>query len=90
MDVAVFYYLERGAIDKSERMFYNNYILLRGRSCMNIYEHCPEIAGERFCLRFVREADCDDLLRVYSDPAAVPLFNIDNCGGDDFNYDYSG
>lgn len=53
---------------------------------MNIYEHCPEIAGERFCLRFVREADCDDLLRVYSDPAAVPLFNSDNCGGDDFNY----
>lgn len=53
---------------------------------MNIYEHCPVISGERFLLRPVTEEDCADLLRVYSDPAAVPLFNSDNCNGDDFYY----
>lgn len=53
---------------------------------MNIYEHCPTAAGPRFALRPVQEADCIDLLQVYSDPAAVPLFNSDNCHGDDFHY----
>lgn len=27
-----------------------------------------------------------DLLKVYSDEKAVPFFNSDNCGGDDFHY----
>lgn len=53
---------------------------------MNIYEHCPEILSQRFLLRFVSEADCGDLLQVYGDPAAVPLFNSDNCHGDNFHY----
>lgn len=30
--------------------------------------------------------DCLDLLKVYSDVKSVPLFNSDNCGGDDFYY----
>lgn len=53
---------------------------------MNIYETCPVVESERFLLRLVTEQDCADLLKVYSDPAAVPLFNSDNCNGDDFHY----
>lgn len=53
---------------------------------MNVYERCPEITSDRFLLRLVAERDCGELLKVYSDPAAVPLFNSDNCNGDDFHY----
>lgn len=53
---------------------------------MDIYKNCPEVYNDRFLLRQVREQDCDDLLKVYSDPLAVPLFNSDNCHGDDFHY----
>lgn len=53
---------------------------------MNVYENCPRVENGRFCLRRVSEQDCDDLLKVYSDPDAVPLFNGDNCHGDDFHY----
>ena len=53
---------------------------------MDIYETCPVIESERFLLRLVTEQDCADLLKVYSDVAAVPLFNSDNCNGDDFHY----
>lgn len=53
---------------------------------MNVYEQCPKVTGGRFVLRLVSEEDCEDLLKVYSDPAAVPLFNSDNCNGDDFYY----
>lgn len=53
---------------------------------MNVYENCPVVESERFLLRLVTEQDCEDLLKVYSDVAAVPLFNSDNCNGDDFHY----
>ncbi len=53
---------------------------------MNVYEHCPRVENESYLLRLVSEQDCDDLLKVYSDTAAVPLFNSDNCNGDDFHY----
>ena len=53
---------------------------------MNIYEECPSVENERFFLRSVKEQDCEDLFRVYSDRNAVPLFNSDNCHGDDFYY----
>lgn len=53
---------------------------------MNVYENCPEVASDRFLLRPVTEQDCEDLLKVYSDLEAVPLFNSDNCNGDDFHY----
>lgn len=53
---------------------------------MNIYKNCPSVWNERFSLRLVREEDCEDLLKVYSDTKAVPLFNSDNCHGDDFHY----
>lgn len=53
---------------------------------MNIYESCPIAENEHFLLRPVKEKDCEDLLKVYSDLMAVPLFNGDNCNGDDFYY----
>ena len=53
---------------------------------MDVYKACPEVGDGRFRLRLVRREDCSELLKVYSDPAAVPLFNSDNCNGDDFFY----
>lgn len=52
----------------------------------NPYETCPVLENEKFRLRLVTEEDAKDLLRVYSDEKAVPLFNSDNCNGDDFHY----
>lgn len=52
----------------------------------DVYEHCPGFECERFSLRLIRDDDCSDLLKVYSDERAVPLFNSDNCNGDDFHY----
>ncbi len=52
----------------------------------DVYEACPTYENERFLLRFVEQDDCADLLKVYSDENAVPLFNGDNCHGDDFHY----
>lgn len=52
----------------------------------SVYISCPEFENGRFNLRFISINDCDDLLKVYSDKKAVPLFNSDNCGGDDFYY----
>lgn len=53
---------------------------------MSIYEHCPQLLGDKYLMRLVTEEDCADLLKVYSDKAAVPLFNSDNCNGDNFHY----
>ena len=50
------------------------------------YEKCPVPENDRYLLRLVEEADAPDLLLVYSDEQAVPFFNSDNCGGDDFHY----
>lgn len=53
----------------------------------NIYEAIPVLESERFFLRAIdRPGDLGDLLKVYSDEKAVPLFNSDNCHGDDFHY----
>jgi len=46
----------------------------------NVYLSCPEFENRQFNLRFISINDCDDLLKVYSDKKAVPLFNSDNCG----------
>lgn len=56
------------------------------RKNTDVYKRCPYFENERFLLRFVELSDCDDLLKVYSDKKAVPFFNSDNCGGDDFYY----
>lgn len=52
----------------------------------DVYKVCPSYENEDFILRKVRNEDALDLLHVYSDQKAVPLFNSDNCGGDDFYY----
>lgn len=44
----------------------------------SVYVSCPEFENKRFKLRFISIDDCDDLLKVYSDKKAVPLFNRDN------------
>lgn len=53
---------------------------------MDVYETCPVLEGDNFFLRLVEAGDAEDLLEVYSDPDAAPLFNGDNCHGDDFRY----
>ncbi len=53
---------------------------------MNIYKNCPTLENDKYILRPVSDADLEDLLKVYSDVKAVPLFNSDNCHGDDFYY----
>ena len=53
---------------------------------MNIYKTSPEVHNGRFRLRLAAQEDCGDLLKVYADMKAVPLFNGDNCNGDDFHY----
>ena len=53
---------------------------------MDVYETPPVFENEHYPIRFVQLEDCADLFRVYSDGKAVPFFNIDNCGGDDFHY----
>lgn len=52
----------------------------------NVYEYCPSFESDKFLLRLISSADTADLLKVYSDPLAVPFFNGDNCNGDDFCY----
>lgn len=42
--------------------------------------------NENFILRKTIKEDAAGLLKVYSDEKFVPLFNSDNCHGDDFNY----
>lgn len=49
---------------------------------MDVYETCPQFSSEHFLLRQTGMEDRDDLLKVYSDTAAVPIFNSDNCTGD--------
>lgn len=65
---------------------YKPYFIREGKISMTIYENCPMYQNEKYLLRMVKLEDCDDLLEVYSDEAAVPLFNSDNCHGDDFYY----
>ncbi len=52
----------------------------------DIYKSCPPYENENYLLRMVQKEDAADLLKVYSDKKVVPLFNSDNCGGDDFYY----
>ncbi len=53
---------------------------------IDVYEKCPVFEDSSYTLRMVTPDDCLDLLKVYSDVKSVPLFNSDNCGGDDFYY----
>ena len=51
------------------------------------YQDFPVFEDNNYMLRALKKDDAADLLRVYSDTAAVPFFNSDNCNGDDFFYD---
>lgn len=53
---------------------------------MNVYQDCPNFENNQFILRLTNHNDVSDLLKVYGDVKAVPLFNSDNCHGDDFYY----
>ena len=54
---------------------------------VNVYEKFPVMENDRFLLRALDKGrDAEDLLKVYSDERAVPLFNSDNCTND-FHYD---
>lgn len=46
---------------------------------IDVYEQIPVMEGDKFLLREIEDADAEDLLKVYSDKDAVPLFNSDNC-----------
>lgn len=46
----------------------------------------PVWENARFVIRLLKDEDCDDLLKVYSDKNALPFFNSDNCDGDNFYY----
>lgn len=52
----------------------------------DIYEECPVFKNEIITLRETSKEDTMDLLKCYSDQKSVPLFNSDNCHGDDFYY----
>lgn len=49
---------------------------------IDVYEQIPVMESDKFLLREIEDADAEDLLKVYSDQAAVPLFNSDNCVND--------
>ena len=52
----------------------------------DIYTVCPVYQSPGLTLRLTVAEDGPDLLKCYSDEKAVPLFNSDNCNGDDFHY----
>ena len=53
---------------------------------IDVYDYCPKFENGNFIIRFVKEMDVKDLLKVYSDKNALPFFNSDNCNGDNFYY----
>lgn len=54
---------------------------------VDVYEECPSYKKTRVSFKQTHEEDAEDLLLCYSDLKAVPLFNSDNCNGDNFYYD---
>lgn len=52
----------------------------------DIYEECPIYQNDLILLKQTTEDDIEELLKCYSDVNSVPLFNSDNCHGDDFHY----
>lgn len=52
---------------------------------MNPYRQCPTYQNENYRMRFVKQEDANDLLKVYSESKTVALCNCDNCE-DNFYY----
>jgi len=53
----------------------------------DIYSKCTTYNMKRITLRQTKLKDAKELLKCYSDEKAVPLFNSDNCHGDNFYYE---
>lgn len=53
----------------------------------DVYKECPKYKNKLITLIKTSEDDLEELLKCYSDEKAVPLFNSDNCHGDNFNYE---
>ena len=53
----------------------------------DIFVSVPSYSTKNFDIRFIKPDDCEALLKVYSDKMAQPIFNSDNCHGDDFCYE---
>ena len=49
------------------------------RKKVNPYKECPIYETKHFIFRLVEVEDAEDLLRCYSDPKSIPIFNSDNC-----------
>lgn len=47
------------------------------RTNLDVYDKIPTMESDKFLLREIEDTDAEDLLKVYSDEAAVPLFNSD-------------
>ncbi|SET27267.1 GNAT family N-acetyltransferase [Paenibacillus sp. NFR01] len=54
---------------------------------INVFEECPSYKKTLINIRLIQLGDVQGLLQCYSDEQAVPLFNSDNCHGDDFHYE---
>lgn len=52
----------------------------------SVWKDVPVLEDGTFLLRKTKPQDADGLLAVYSDKAALPFFNSDNCDGDNFYY----
>jgi len=52
----------------------------------DVYTYCPVFTGDVITLKQTTMEDAEELLKCYSDKAAVKFFNSDNCNGDDFYY----
>ena len=52
----------------------------------DVYTYCPVLTGDVITLKQTTIEDTEELLKCYSDKAAVKFFNSDNCNGDDFYY----
>ena len=61
--------------------------IMRGVTMKDVYQDFPVFEDNNYMLRALKKDDAADLLKVYSDKAAVLLFNSDNCNGDDFFYE---
>jgi ribosomal-protein-alanine N-acetyltransferase len=52
----------------------------------DIYQDCAVFSKNLITLRQIIPEDAEELLKCYSDEKSVPLFNSNNCNGDDFHY----
>lgn len=62
------------------------YIIEKQEPIQDVYVECPDVEGPTMILSRTKMEDAQELLPCYCDEKAVPFFNSDNCGGDDFHY----